>query len=299
LLASSDSLAYGSGQGGCSFVPLDGDGNEIGPVDWFGLPGPDAYLPPSGGSSRCVDPGPAPDGGFTYLQQAPFSGGTSDLVTLGTNGSVVGSKTLGTVPGFDGRLVLDDESFLLTTLYPTDSANEYSWQVTHYDAQGVQLAPATAVATSENFVMAETSRGVLAAYVPGEQLSGQPVYVVPLSRDGVPTTTPVALAVTGTVGPLFYFSLAPSPSGDAVLSWANFEGYPPSNANGYSSFAMELDPGGGQRGPALNLGSTGGSLLVGDDGERALFVYSVSTADGAPTKPAGGVHTLPLACAAH
>jgi hypothetical protein len=289
LASASDNTASG-----CNFFPLDGDGKEIGPVVSL----------PSGAnktSGYCTDLGPAPDG-FTYLQQAPNNGGTSDLVTVGSNGSLRLRQTLGTFPGFNpGRLVLDDESFLLTTAFETDAANDYTWEVAHYDASGVQIAPGTTVATSERLDMAETSSGVLAAYVgsdPANQ-SGQALYVVPLSRDGVPMATPVALPVTGAVGRLFGFSLDPSPSGDAILNWINFDGSSPTS---YRFFATELDPGGRQRGPVLDLGTldgfAGGSILVSADGERALLVYSISPENG-PATPTGGVHALPLACATH
>jgi hypothetical protein len=301
-LAYSDSLADGNGDPGCSFVPLDGDGNEIGSAVSLPLWGNDGGVNGSRGG-YCIDLGPAPDG-FSYIQEAPQNGGTGNLVPLGTNGSLHPQKSLGTFSGFNpGRLVLDDESFLLITFYGTNTANVYTWEVAHYDARGVQIAQGKNVATSRAFLMAETSRGVLAAYIGSDPASplGGPLYVVPLSRDGVPTATPVALPVTGTVGPLWTFSLAPSPSGDVILNWINVEGPPP--GTGYRFFAMELDPGGGQRGPVLDLGtlegSAGGSVLVSADGERALLVYAISSNGGVPANSTSGVHTLPLACSAH
>ena len=285
-------LAYASTNAvsGCSFLPLDGDGNEIGPIVSLSSDGADGGV---NNGTFCLDLGPAP-GGFSYIQEAPNSGGTADLVTVGSNGSPGLRKSLGTFPGFNpGRLVLDDESFLLVTFFETDAANEYTSQVAHYDPSGVQIAPGTTVATSENFLMEETSRGVLAVYAGSDPAnpSGQTLYAVPLSRDGVPTATPVSLAVTATPGEIYSFGLSPSPSGDVIIDWTT--------TTSSHFFATELDPGGGQRAPVLDFGllgsNLGGTFLVSADGERALLVYAVATVSGGPSN--GGVHTLPLACA--
>jgi hypothetical protein len=272
---------------GCRFLPLDGDGNEIGPV--ASLPGaPDA---------GCGALGPAPQG-FSFLQESSTNG-MIELVAVGTDGSLRFRAPLGAWPGPGTRLVLGDETFLLSTFFENDAGGDLTEEVAHYDARGEQMTPGTTVTTDSGSIllMAETSGGVLASYLgfdPANE-SGQAMYVVPLSRDGMLLgTTPHALDVTGADGPLYGFSLDPSPSGEAVLTWNELD----EATDHYRFFMMELDASGQARGAPTALGTYEGvgdvHVLVGADGDHALLVYS-----GAPNGGQGGVHTLPLMCAAH
>jgi hypothetical protein len=272
---------------GCRFLPLDGDGNEIGPVVTL----------PDGMSGGCGDLGATPDG-FSYLQESPTNGGPIDLVTIGTDGSFRARAMLGALPGFGPRLVLQDGTFLRSSFSENDSGGDLTYEVVDYDAHGVQLAPGMTVATNGGSILrlAETAGGALSSYLGFDRATkgGEATYVVPLTSGGTPTAGPQPLAVTGAVGPLYGFSLDPSPSGDALLTWNELD----EATDRYPFFVMELDSLGNPRGAPTALGVyevlRDVYILVGADGERALLVYS-----GAPMGGMGGVHTLPLACATH
>jgi hypothetical protein len=272
---------------GCRFLPLDGDGNEIGPVVTL----------PDGMSGGCGYLGAAPDG-FSYLQESPTNGGPIDLVTIGTDGSFRARAKLGAFPGFGPRLVLHDGTFLLSAFFENDSGGDLTYEVADFDAHGMELAPGTTIADNGGSILllAETSGGVLSSYLGFDRATkaGQAMYVVPLTSGGTPAAGPVPLEVTGAVGPIYGFSLDASPSGDALLTWNNLD----EATNRYQFFMMELDAQGTPRGAPTALGTyelvANVFILVGADGERALLVYA-----GAPVGGMGGVHTLPLACAMH
>lgn len=272
---------------GCRFLPLDGNGNEIGPV----------VMLPDGTSGGCGDLGPSPDG-FSYLHEAATNSGTIDLVTIGTDGSPRGRAVLGSLPGFGSRLVLHDETFLLASFFENDGSGDLTYEVADYDAHGMQLTPGATVASNGGSILllAETGRGVLSSYLGFDPATkgGQAMYVVPLSSGGAPTAASQPLGVTGALGPIYGFSLDASPSGDAVMTWNELD----DATDHYPFFLMELDAAGQPRGAPTALGVYEGlanvHVLVAADGERALLVYSGSRMGGD-----GGVHTLPLACAMH
>jgi hypothetical protein len=272
---------------GCRFLPLDGDGHEIGPVVTL----------PDGMSGGCGYLGAAPDG-FSYLQESPANGGPIDLVTIGADGSFRARAALGAFPGFGPRLVLHDGTFLLASFFEADGSSDLTYEVADYHPNGVQRTPGTTIATNGGSILllAEVAGGVLSSYLGFDRATkaGQAMYVVPLTAGGIPGAGPQALAVTGAVGPIYGFSLDPSPSGDALLTWNNLD----EATNRYQFFMMELDATGSPLGAPTALGTYEGVanvfILVGADGERALLVYS-----GAPVGGMGGVHTLPLACAMH
>jgi hypothetical protein len=272
---------------GCRFLPLDGDGNEIGPVVSL----------PDGTSGGCGDLGPSPLG-FSYIHEESANSGPLDLATIGTDGSFGERAGLGAIPGFGSRLVLHDETFLLASFFENDGGGDLTYEVEHYDAEGAQLAPATTLAQNGGSIllMAETEGGVLTSYLGDDPAAhaGEAMYVVPLASSGAPYAPVMALDVTGTGGPIYGFSLDPSPSGEALLTWNVLD----ETTNRYQLFVMELQPDGNPRGGPTALGIYAGvsdvHILVGADGERALLVYS-----GAPMGGMGGVHALPLACATH
>jgi hypothetical protein len=272
---------------GCRFLPLDGDGNEIGSVVTL----------PDGMSGGCGYLGPSPQG-FSYLQESPVNGGPIDIVNIGTDGSFRLRSPIGGLPGSGSRLVLHDQTFLLAVFFENDAGGDLTYEVAHFDARGQQITPGTAVATNGGSILlkAETAGGVLTSYLGFDHATkaGQAMYVVPLTTGGSPLAAPRALDVTGAVGPIYGFSLDPTPSGDAVLTWNNLD----EATDRYSFFMMELDSQGRPRGAPTALGIYEGvanvHVIGSADGERALLVYS-----GAPMGGTGGVHTLPLACATH
>ena len=270
---------------GCHFLPLDGDGNEIGPVVSL----------PDGTDGGCGDLGPAPDG-FSYIHENTTNAGALDLVTIATDGSSRGRTPLGGVLGFGTRLVLHDQSFLLASLSENPSGGPLTYEVDDYGASGKRLAPETTVAQNGGSIllMAETTGGVLTSYLGSDPTAnaGQAMYVVPLSSSGAPYGPPRALDITGIGGPIYGFSLDPSPSGEALLTWNVLD----ETTNRYQLFVLELQPDGNPRGGPTALGTyediANVRILVGADGQRALLVYS-----GEPLGGTGGVHALPLACA--
>ncbi|HEX8793709.1 MAG TPA: hypothetical protein VF765_22355, partial [Polyangiaceae bacterium] len=246
-------------------------------------------------------------GGFSYIQQVQSYGVPSDLVTVGTNGSPLLKEPLGiqqppgTIAGFSRRLVLDDESFLLVSYFEHVSDASDTVVITHHDAAGMQLAPGTTLsgAYAGDLILAKSTRGdVLAAYIDSDPAtqSGQALYIVPLSHDGVPMATPVAVPIVGAADSPFDFALDPSPSGDMILTWVTYD-QNPSAPTGF--FAAEIDPAGSPRGPALRLGASAGnvSVVVSTDGAHALVVYTPLSGNAGGV--ALGVHTLPLECAMH
>ncbi len=272
---------------GCRFLPLDGDGNEVGPV--VSLPG--------GTDGGCSYLGPAP-GGFSYLHEAPANSGVLDLATIGTDGSFHGRAVLGTLPGFGSRITLQDQTFLLASFFENDSGGDLTEEVAHYDANGMQLTPSLTVATNSGSIllMAQASDHVVAAYIGSNPPLGERVFVAALDGGGESIGSgPRTLDVPGRIGPIYGFSLDPLPSGDVMLTWNELD----ENSTRYHFFAMELDSVGLQfSASTLQLGIyegvTNPHVIGSADGERALLVYS-----GAPVGGMGGVHTLPLACAAH
>lgn len=272
---------------GCRFVPLDGDGNETGPVVSL----------PEGTSGGCTYLGAAPDG-FSYLQESPANGGPIDIVTIGTDGSFRSRASIGGWPGFGTRLVLQDETSLLASFFENDGGpGPLTEQVSHYDAKGVQLTQPLTVATNSGSVlsMAQTAGHVLGAYIGDMPPMGEAVYVVSIDGEGESIGIPdQALTATGRIGPIYGFSLDPLPSGDAMLTWNELD----ENSTRYHFFAMELDPVGNPRPGVTQLGvyEVVGNVHVvgGADGEHALLVYQ-----GMPMGGGGGVHALPLACARH
>jgi hypothetical protein len=276
-LAAATPCSFGAlasaGDAGCQFARVDIDGNSVG-------------APTSlNGYAECYDLGPSP-GGFSFVsgdQGAPTGG--LDLVTLATGGSR-SIEPIQPPRAYGDRLVLPDESFLLPWESEVD-AGELVATIAHYDPSGTLLAPPASFAWSpaSRLLLARTNGAVLAAFA-GRDTSGFfSTYVVQLTPQGTPLTTPSALTDAGHTGPL---SLDSSASGDAVITW-----------NGSQLFVMELDPRGVPRGPATALGEYVGFLgvhvLVGEDGDHALVVYS-----GEPHGGDGpGVYALPLVCAAH
>lgn len=272
---------------GCRFIPLDGDGNETGPVVSL----------PDGMSGGCTYLGAAPDG-FSYLQESPANGGPLDLVNVGTDGSFRGRAHLGPLPGFGTRAVLQDQTSLVATFFENDGGSgPLTEQVAHYDARGAQVTPALTVATNSGSIllMAQTSGRVVGAYIGDMLPMGEAVYSVAIAGEGRSISMgPQALGPTGRIGPIYGFSLDPLPSGDAMLTWNELD----ENSTRYHFFAMELDPEGSPRSGVTQLGiyEDVGNVHVagGADGEHALLVYQ-----GMPMGGTGGVHALPLACAKH
>ena len=272
----------------CRFVPLDGDGNETGPVVSLG----------GNAGAGCGALGPAPQG-FSYLEEAPANSGTIDLVTIGTDGSFRLRTSLGALPGYGTRLVLGDETFLLASFFENDAGGDLTEEVAHYDARGIQITPGATVTTTSGSIlyMVETSAGVLSSYIgfDATATSGEAVYVVPLTRDGAPLAAPTALHLTGATGPVYGFSLDPTPGGDALLTWNELDAN-----NHYQLFAIVLAPDGTPRGPPTALGTYEGvgnvHVVTGDDGAHALLLYSGEPVGG---NGAGGVRALPLACTTH
>ncbi|HEX8793898.1 MAG TPA: hypothetical protein VF765_23305 [Polyangiaceae bacterium] len=272
---------------GCRFLPLDGDGNESGPVVSLS----DAT---SGG---CTYLGAAPDG-FSYLQESPANGGPIDLVDIGTDGSFQGRAHLGPLPGFGTRVVLQDQTSLIASFFENDSGvGPLTEQVAHYDAKGAPLSPPLTLATNSGSIllMAQTAGHVVGAYIGDMRPMGEAVYAVAIDGEGASIGAgPQALDPTGRIGPIYGFSLDPLPSGDALLTWNELD----ENSTRYHLFAMELDPTGNPRQGVTNLGIfedvANVRVIGGADGERALLVYS-----GMPMGGTGGVHAQPLACARH
>ncbi len=274
-------------ESGCRFLPLDGNGNETGPV----------VSVPDGTSGGCGYLGPSPDG-FSYGHEAPTNSGTMDLVTVGTDGSFRSRATLGALPGFGSRLVLHDQTFLLVSFFENDAGGDLTEEVTHYDAHGTQLAPGLTVATNSGSIMpmAETPGHVVGAYIGSHPPTGESVYLVAIDGEGGSVGSgPAALDPTGKIGPIYGFSLDPLPSGHVMLTWNELD----DASNRYHFFAVELDELGRQFSSGiLQLGIYEGianvHVIGSADGERAVLVYSGSRMGGD-----GGVHTLPLACARH
>jgi hypothetical protein len=270
---------------GCRFLPLDGDGNEVGPVVSL----------PDGTSGGCGDLGAAPDG-FSYIHEAPENSGTVDLVTIGTDGSPRERAMLGAVPGFGSRIVLHDESFLLASFFENDAGGNLTYEIGDYDAHGAQMAPGRTLAQNGGSILllAETNEGVLSSYLGFDPAAhaGEAMYVIPLTSAGAPFGPTQALDVTGLSGPIYGFSLDPSPSGDALLTWNVLD----ETTDRYALYVMELQPDGSPLGGPTAIGIyedvANVHIRVGADGQRALLVYS-----GAPMGGMGGVHTVPLACA--
>ncbi len=115
------------------------------------------------------------------------------------------------------------------------------------------------------------------------------MYVQPLTLEGSPAAPASVLADGVNLSPDGASSLDSSPSGDVIITW-------PQNRLSL----QVLDPRGVPRGPATSIDlyasiALGVHMVVGDDGDHALLVYSGDPRDG----DGSGVYALPLACSAH
>jgi hypothetical protein len=240
------------------------------------------------GRTQCFELGASP-GGFSFV--APAAGAV-DLVGVTTGAStVLESLSRPGTPYFPGsRLLLPDESFLLPSWSAVDGGEEIA--IEHYDASGELLAPPATLAQSTQWpvLLSRVGDSVLASF--GCAIPGQPcVYVRPLTLQGIPAAPASALTDAVHPAPIGAYSLDGSPSGDAIITWSE-------EASGVS--LLELDPRGVPRGPATSIDLLarivqGVRVLVGDDGDHALVVWSgeIHGGDGP------GVYTLPLVCSAH
>jgi hypothetical protein len=242
-------------------------------------------------NSHCSGLGPSGDG-FSFVGTALDTSLGSQLVTLGADGSLSGAMPL-PVPSMaevGPRFVLHDQSFLLTTLLPGDSG-EPALGVQHFSAAGDALAPPLVITGSSASLayLAETHDGVLAAWeaVGGGHPPG--IYVAPLDRDGKPTASAQLVAAT-IDAPLYGIGLAPTPGGDALLTWVFLVG-----GSSFELQVIALAPDGTPRGAPTTIGtyqSMGAPhAVVSPDGTKALLLISGSLSSGPDA-----VHVVPLAC---
>jgi len=271
-------LAAGDGDQTCRFAALDGDGSPMGaPVALRGY-------------TQCDDIGRSP-AGFSFLASA---GGSLDLVAVTTGASTpLGPLAQPRPPSFLGhRLVLPDESFLIPTASATDGG-EAALVIEHYDASGARLAEGATLGPASQLpvLLARADDSVLASFR-CPSLAPPCLYVQPLTLEGSAVAPASVLALAGNPAPDGASSLDSSPSGDVIITW-------PQNR----LFLQELDPRGVPRGPATSIdlyAQFGAQLeqvrvLVGDDGDHALLLFSGDPRDG----DGPGVYALPLACSAH
>jgi hypothetical protein len=274
-------LAAGEGDQTCRFAAVDGDGNPAG------------ALVALRGYTQCDELGSSP-GGFSFLAPAA---GALDLVAVATRASTSLEPLVRPMPPYfiGHRLVLPDESFLLPPLSAGDGGEAVA-TIEHRDASGRLLAPPATLgqgaAGSVDFLsvrLARAGASVLASFVSGLPGARPSLYVQPLTLQGMPLAPASSLTDVG-----FAFGADGSPSGDVIVTGS---GTDPSWQTGL--LLLELDARGVPRGPATRIGLYNqiykAHVLVGDDGDHALLVYS-----GDPHGGDGiGVYARPLACSAH
>jgi hypothetical protein len=262
---------------GCRFVPLDGDGDDLGASVVVAPPG-----------TACSDLA-AVAGGFSFLSTDGSGDGRWTLSTVAADGSPRASLLLATAsPSVGGRLVLRDDSFLLGTFEQTD-AGALATSLQHLAPDGSPLAsPFLLTDSSASLVsMAETHGGALTAWL-GDASS---IFVLPVDGDGRATSTPSRLPRPG-AGPLYGFTLAPAPNGDALLAFFELV----ESTSLYDLFVVALAPDGTPRGPVTPLGTFADLGVVrvvveAPAGLRALLVFSGGLGD-----TPDGVQALPLGC---
>ena len=266
-------------EAGCAFVQLDADGNPHGSVNNYGL---------GGAAISCLALGPS-NAGFSFVATAT----PPALYTLTPQGYPNGLdqplESAGALSTF-GRLVFQDESFLLST-YVTTAGGTLESQLQHFSREGSALAGASTLTTSvsEPAALVETPSGALAAWVAPAPAS--PVLVMPVSHDGVPLGA--APRVATSAGPFVAGSvLASTPQGDVLLAWYELE---LDSGESYPLYVSALHEDGSALGAPTHLPShitlSGIKLLVDPTGTRALLFYT-----GSPNAGMEGVHALPLAC---
>jgi hypothetical protein len=262
---------------GCRFVPLDDDGAGAGPVVTVGSTG-----------AGCVDLGVAP-GGYSFVTVGGNGGPPLDLVTLSAAGTVLATTSLPAPDlGYEGRLVLRDGSFLLTTSEETDGGGEAA-AVQHFSAGGEAIAAAVQLtgAAASILPVAQTGAGVMAAWLEG----GASLVVQPLDEDGHAVGAEVPVAATDHED-LYGFTLAGTPGGDVIVAWFDLDGA----SSFFDLHVQALGPDGTPRGAPNFLGSfeTLGDVdvLVDGGGQDALLVVT-----GATMEFDYGVLAVPLACA--
>ncbi len=264
---------------GCRFLPLDGEGNEVGPAQAVqSLNGP-----PTG---PCFDLGADSAGEFTLL----FGPNSSDprlwldLVGHGA-GALLPSATVGLSP----RLVFGDGSFLLSTFTEVDSG-ALATDMRHFASDGTLLAgPFTLSDTAYSILyMTETSTGVLAAYQ-GAANEKESVIVVPLDHDGRPTAAPVPV-VASEYPALYGEAIGSAPGGDAIVAWQSLQ---PD-----STFKLEvqaLAPDGSPRGAPTTIGTYDaiGTIRIVEsvDGTRGVLLFTA-----AESSLPDGMRAVPLSC---
>lgn len=270
---------------GCRFVPLDGDGNETGPVQDLSLNGN-----PIG---ACFDLEPQIKGGFSML-----SGPTSMVypsillwgIEVGGGGVGLGVPLLSSAPGLSPRLVLPNDSFLLSTFLETD-AGGLATTMTRYAPSGFILGgPFTLTDTAYSILyMAPTASGVLAAWQ-GDANEMETVIVDALDQDGRPTAAPVPVVASESEA-LYGFAIASPPGGgDAIVAWQSLV-----NGSMFHLQVQALAPDGTPRGAPTSIGTYDAlgtiRIVVSADGTRAVMLFT-ATGDNVPD----GMRAVPLSC---
>jgi hypothetical protein len=262
---------------GCRFVPLDEDGAGAGPV-----------VTVESTDMVCGDLGVAP-GGYSFVSFASNGGPPLDLVSLSAAGKILATTSLPAAElAYDGRLVLRDGSFLVSTFEETDGGGNAA-AVQHFSPDGAPIAAAAEITSSAESIlpMAETSAGVMAAWL-GD---GTSLVVRPLDGDGHPVAATVPVAATDQEN-LYGFALAGTPGGDVIVAWFDLV----EATSFFDLHVQALGPDGAPRGAPTGLGTfeTLGDahLLVDEGGQRALLVVT-----GAEMEFDYGVLAVPLACA--
>jgi len=268
---------------GCRFLPLDGDGNETGPVM-----DPAAKV----ALGACFDLAASTGGGFSMLSGPAAGDGT--LLLWGIEGGAGGTALLPS--GFGGlspRLVFPDDSFLLSTFLETD-AGGLATNMTHFAPSGVVVAgPFSLTDTAYSILyMAPSASGVLAAWQ-GDADGQESVIVDALDHDGRPTATPVPVVASESEA-LYGFAIGSPPGGgDAIVAWQSLV-----NGSVFHLQIQALGPDGTPRGTLTSIGTYDSlgtiRIVVSADGTRGVLLFS---AEAEVENVTDGMRAVPLVCA--
>jgi hypothetical protein len=264
--------------GGCRFLPLDGDGNETGPV-----------VSPS--MDVCWDLGASPPGGFSMLTASSSENSPVQLLTVSPTGQPGATVTLlpDMTAGLSPRLVLRDGSFLLST-FAEVASGALATDMRHFAADGTLLAGPFPISDTVYSIltMAETPSGVVAAWQ-GDANEMETVFFAALDHDGK-LLAPPAPVVASENDALYGFALAATPGGDALVAWQALV-----NGSMFDLQVQALAPDGTPRGGPTDIGiyDALGTIrpVVSPDGTRAVLLFSGEEAD-APD----GMRAVPLTC---
>jgi hypothetical protein len=263
---------------GCRFLPLDGDGRETGPA-----------VSPT--ADVCFDLGASSSGGFSMITGSSSEASPVQLLTVDATGKAGATATLlpSMSAGLSPRLVLRDESFLLSTFLEVDSG-ALAIDMRHFAADGTLLAGPFAISNTAYSIvyMAETAGGVLAAWQ-GDANEKETVFVAALDHDGRLLAMP-APVVASENDALYGFALGGAPGGDALVAWQSLV-----NGSMFNLQVQALAPDGSPRGGPTNIGTYDalGTIrpVVSADGTRAVLLFTAEE----PNVP-DGMRAVPLSC---